>query len=282
MAFAFREVLKMDRYYEIKQKLLALCETEQEIKAVILIGSQARDYCKADEYSDVDLIIAYSHPEKLLYEDTLIRKLGMPVYSFVEDSIAGERERRILFEGSLDVDMIILTDDRLKSHLNSRSINEIMNRGYKLLFDRCGIAEYLHMITVIEKVSYIPLSEKELKNQANDFLFHTVWAEKKVRRGELWTAIMCINGYLKSKLLSVIEMYEHIIHGETYDTRYGGRMIEQWSESFIAEKLKNCFAGYNSDDLLSALESTKQLYITLCRKCAQSYSYKTGIDEIDN
>lgn len=272
----------MDRYYEIKQKLLALCETEQEIKAVVLIGSQARDYCKADEYSDVDLVIACSHPEKLLYEDTLIRKLGMPVYSFVEDTIAGEKERRILFEGSLDVDMIILNEDRLKSHLNSRSINEIMNRGYKLLFDRCGIAEYLHMITVIEKVRYIPLSEKEFKNQANDFLFHTVWAEKKVRRGELWTAIMCINGYLKSKLLSVIEMYEHIVHGETYDTRYGGRMIEQWSESFIAEKLKNCFAGYNSDDLLSALESTKQLYITLCRKCAQSYSYKTGIDEIDN
>lgn len=282
MAFAFRKVLIMDRYYEIKQKLLALCETEQEIKAVILIGSQARDYCKADEYSDVDLIIACSHPEKLLYEDTLIRKLGMPVYSFVEDTIAGEKERRILFEGSLDADMIILNEDRLKSHLNSHSIDEIMNCGYKLLFDWCGIAEYLDMITVIEKTSYIPLSEEEFKNQANDFFFHTVWAEKKIRRGELWTAIMCINGYLKSKLLSVIEMYEHIVHGETYDTRYGGRMIEQWSESFIAEKLKNCFAGYNSDDLLSALESTKQLYIILCRKCAQSYSYKTGIDEIDN
>lgn len=49
---------------------------------------------------------------------------------------------------------------------------------------------------------------------------------------------MCINGYLKSKLLSVIEMYEHIVHGETYDTRYGGRMIEQWSEDFITKSLK--------------------------------------------
>lgn len=271
----------MDRYYEIKQKLLTLCETEQKIKAVILIGSQARDYRKADEYSDIDLIIACSHPEKLLCEDTLIRKLGKPVYSFVEDTIAGEKERRILFEGSLDVDMIILTDDRLKSHLNSHSIDEIMNRGYKLLFDRCGIEGYLDIITVIEKVSYTPLSEEEFRNQANDFFFHTVWVEKKVRRGELWTAIMCINCYLKSKLLIVIEMYERIVHGETYDTRYGGRMIEQWSESFIAEKLKNCFASYNSADLLSALENTKQLYITLCRKCAQAYSYKTGIDEID-
>lgn len=43
----------MDRYYEIKQKLLALCETEQEIKAEILIGSQARDYCKATLYNSV-------------------------------------------------------------------------------------------------------------------------------------------------------------------------------------------------------------------------------------
>lgn len=272
----------MDRYYEIKQKLLALCEAEQKIKAVILIGSQARDYRKADEYSDIDLIIACSHPQKLLYEDTLIRKLGKPVYSFVEDTIAGEKERRILFEGSLDVDMIILTDDRLKSHLNSHSIDEIMNRGYKLLFDRCGIAEYLDMISVIEKTSYIPLSEEEFRNQANDFFFHTVWAEKKVRRGELWTAITCINGYLKSKLLTVIEMYEHIVHGEAYDTGYGGRMIEQWSEDFITEKLKNCFACYNSDDLLSSLDNTKQFYITLCRKCAQAYSYKTGINEIDS
>lgn len=272
----------MDRYYDIKQRLLSLCKTEQEIKTVILIGSQARDYSKADEYSDIDLIIACSHPERLLYEDTLIRKLGKPVYSFVEDTIAGEKERRILFDGSLDADMIILNEDRLKSHLNSHSIDEIMNRGYKLLFDRCGIAEYLDMITVIEKTSYIPLSEEEFKNQANDFFFHTVWAEKKIRRGELWTAIMCINGYLKSKLLTVIEMYEHIVHGENYDTRYGGRMIEQWSEDFVAEKLKDCFARYNSDDLLSSLENTKQLYITLCRKCAQAYSYKTGIDEIDN
>lgn len=272
----------MDRYYEIKQRLLALCETEQEIKAVILIGSQARDYCKADEYSDIDLIIACSHPEKLLYEDTLIRKLGKPVYSFVEDTIASEKERRILFDGSLDVDMIVLNEDRLKSYLKSHSIDEIMNCGYKLLFDRCRIAEYLDMISVMEKTSYIPLSEEEFKNQANDFFFHTVWAEKKIGRGELWTAIMCINGYLKSKLLAVIEMYEHIIHGETYDTRYGGRMIEWWSEDFITEKLKDCFACYNSDDLLSALDNTKQLYITLCRKCAQAYSYKTGIDEIDN
>ena len=97
MAFAFREVLKMDRYYEIKQKLLTLCETEQKIKAVILIGSQAREISKADEYSDLDLIIACSEPQILLYENNIIGKLGKPVYSFVEDTFAGEKERRMLF-----------------------------------------------------------------------------------------------------------------------------------------------------------------------------------------
>ena len=272
----------MDRYYGFKQKLLALCASEQQIKAVIMIGSQARDYCKADEYSDVDLIIACSQPRKLLYEDTLIEKLGKPVYSFVEDTIAGEKERRILFEGSLDVDMIILTDDSMKSHLIAHSVDEIMDSGYKLLFDRCGIAEYLEMISVTERINYKPLSEEQFRNQANDFFFHTVWAEKKVKRGELWTAVMCINGYLKSKLLAVIEMYEHIVHGEDYDTRYSGRMIEQWSEDFIIEKLQSCFAAYSTDDLLTALDNTKQLYITLSRKCAQVCNYKTGIDEIDN
>lgn len=272
----------MDRYYEFKQKLLALCETEQEIKAVILIGSQARDRYKADEYSDIDLIIACTRPQKMLYEDALIGKLGKPVYSFVEDTIAGEKERRILFDGSLDADMIILNDDRLKSHLKSHLIEEIMNRGYKLLFDRSGIAGYLDMVSVIKKMSYIPPLEEEFRNLANDFMFHTVWAEKKIRRGELWTAIMCINGYLKSKLLTVIEMYEHGVHGNSYDTWHCGRMLEQWSEEFVTEKLSKCFAHYDPDDLLTALENTRRLFITLCRQCAAEYNYKTVIAEIDN
>ena len=94
----------MNRYDELMKRLLAVCEAQPEIKAVIIVGSQAREISKADEYSDLDLIIVCSEPQILLYENNIIGKLCKPVYSFVEDTFAGEKERRILFEKSLDVE----------------------------------------------------------------------------------------------------------------------------------------------------------------------------------
>ena len=77
----------MNRYDELLKRLLAVCKAQHEIKAVIIVGSQAREISKADEYSDLDLIIACSEPQILLYENNIIDKLGKPVYSFVEDTL---------------------------------------------------------------------------------------------------------------------------------------------------------------------------------------------------
>lgn len=120
----------MNRYDELMKRLLAVCEVQPEIKAVIIVGSQAREISKADEYSDLDLIIACSEPQILLYENNIIGKLGKLVYSFVEDTFAGEKERRILFEKSLDVDMIVMSEDSLVNLLKSHNADFILNRGF--------------------------------------------------------------------------------------------------------------------------------------------------------
>lgn len=65
----------MNRYNELMKRLLAVCEAQPEIKAIIIVGSQAREISKADEYSDLDLIIACSDPKILLYENNIINKL---------------------------------------------------------------------------------------------------------------------------------------------------------------------------------------------------------------
>lgn len=66
----------MNRYDELMKRLLDVCKVQPEIKAVIIVGSQAREISKADEYSDLDLIIACSDPKILLYENNIIGKLG--------------------------------------------------------------------------------------------------------------------------------------------------------------------------------------------------------------
>ena len=98
----------MDRYMNIKEQLLTLARQDENIKAIVLIGSSTRDTDKADEYSDLDVVIATEKPEEWLFGDCP-EKLGSVKISFVEPTLGGGKERRMLYDGSLDVDMIVFT-----------------------------------------------------------------------------------------------------------------------------------------------------------------------------
>ena len=56
----------MDRYAEIKARLLSLAQADDTLQAVIAIGSSTRSDVPADEFSDLDLIIATTRPEDWL------------------------------------------------------------------------------------------------------------------------------------------------------------------------------------------------------------------------
>ena len=92
-----------DKYREIRQRLMELTERDRNIRAVIAFGSSTRDTEKADVYSDLDLMIITEDTDAWLYGD-LPDKLGDLKISFVEPTLGGGKERRVLYRGNLDVD----------------------------------------------------------------------------------------------------------------------------------------------------------------------------------
>ena len=54
----------MDKYFDIKNKVLEYANNDENIKAIIAIGSSTRAYMKADEFSDLDLFIITSNTEE--------------------------------------------------------------------------------------------------------------------------------------------------------------------------------------------------------------------------
>ena len=83
-----------DRYAQIKSRILELAKADEGIKAIVAIGSSTRSEVKADEYSDLDLIIATEDTEKWLYGD-IPEQLGDMRISFVEPTLGGGKERRL-------------------------------------------------------------------------------------------------------------------------------------------------------------------------------------------
>ena len=264
----------MDRFMNIKEKLLALAKDDEDIKAIVLIGSSTRDTVKADEYSDLDVVIATEKPEGWLYGDCP-KKLGSVKISFVEPTLGGGKERRMLYDGSLDVDMIVFTPEQFKKAIREGVASWVMNRGSEILYDAEGFSTLLEE-HISHELKPTDLAEPEFNNMVNDFFFHTVWASKKILRGELWTAKMCIDAYLKNYLLKMIEMYS--VSKYHADVWHDGRFLDRWAEKEILSDLEKCFAHYDREDMVSALLATLDLFCRLASQTAEIKGYKYPIE----
>lgn len=266
----FMENEVMDRFVKIKDRLLTLAKNDEDIKAIIFIGSSTRDTVKADEYSDLDVVIATQNPERWLYGD-YPEQLGDVKISFVEPTLGGGKERRVLYAGSLDVDIIIFTPTQLEKAIKEGVTSIVMNRGYEVMLDTEGYSALLEE-NVSHEIKPVDLSEPEFDNMVNDFFFHTIWAYKKILRGELWTAKMCIDAYLKNYLLKIIEMYS--VSKYHVDVWHNGRFLDCWAEKEILSDLEKCFAHYDREDMVSALLATQNLFGRLASQTAEMRGYK--------
>ena len=84
---------------------------DDDIKAIVAIGSSTRSDVKADEYSDLDLFIITANTEPW-FSGEYPKKFGNVNISFIENTLGGGKERRCIYDEDKDVDMILLTPEQ--------------------------------------------------------------------------------------------------------------------------------------------------------------------------
>ena len=257
----------MDRFADVKARLLSIAAQDATLQAVIMIGSGTRQDTPADEFSDLDLIIATTRPEDWLCGDSP-GQLGDMRISFTEPTLGGGAERRMLYAGSLDVDLIVFTPEQLTQAVLDGVAGWVMNRGYDVMHDAMGITPLIAQ-HVFPTAGFTPMGETEFANVVNDFFFHAVWADKKLHRGEMWTAKMCIDAYLKRLLLRMIELARC---GER-DVWHDGRFLDHWADAETVAALRDCFAHYEAADMAQALRETVRLFARVGREAAEVHGY---------
>ena len=258
-----------DRYKKIKENICRYSEVDSEVKAVIAIGSTTRESVKADEYSDLDLIIVTDNPTSW-YSGEYPMQLGEISIGFLEPTLGNGKEYRAVYDEDKDVDMIIFTPKQFTEAVKNGTAGWVMNRGYAFLCDKAGYSELVRAY-VNPSVASPQISESEFLNLTNDFYFHNIWAAKKLLRGELWSAKMCVDAYLKNYLLKIIEFYCYQKDGR--DVWHDGRFVDRWADDWILEKLTVCFAHYEKNDIGKALVHTHELFKKLATDVADMNRY---------
>jgi aminoglycoside 6-adenylyltransferase len=251
----------------------------EDVQALVLVGSQARADVPADRWSDLDLIFLLDDRAPFTEDGTWIDEFGRPVLTFLEATLDGHWERRVLYETGEDVDFVLFPASVLERLETSESAAGLLRRGHRVLLDRIGVSERLAAIANRPTVE-APPTQGELTELASDFWYHALWTAKKLRRGEVFTALDCLDGYVKARLVTLMGWHARAVD-PTVDTWHGGRFLERWADPGALAALERAFARYDLRDVARALWETIDLWQGLEEETASRLGLATELDHPD-
>jgi aminoglycoside 6-adenylyltransferase len=283
------------RIVETDEKLLANINTRSDlltvriagwarertdVHAAVVVGSQARAETVADRWSDLDVILVVEEPNAYLDDLSWVTAFGAPLLTFVEPTAVGnERELRVLFETSEDLDLPLIPMSRLDLLTEDEAIAEVLGRGYRVLVDDIGLEERLRAASLGPRQHREP-TQRDLRELASDFWYHALWAAKKLRRGEVFVATQCLDGYLKARLVRLLEWHARAVD-PTVDTWHGGRFLERWGDPGALVALEFAYARYSLPDAARALWVTVDLWQGLEEETAKRLGLALELDRAD-
>lgn len=208
--------------------------------------------------------------------------MGKPLLTFVEStSGVEEKERRVLYEGMLDVDYAILPVEKVRQMLQEKKSSQTsavlansLGRGMQVLLDKDNMLLGIEKIQPPSaKVSTERPTHGEFLEAVDDFLYHTIWTAKHLLRGELWWADLCCNCHLSQLMLRMIEWHAQAEHGWKYDTWFRGRFLEQWTDQQTLKELKSTLTHYDKQDTREALMAALNTFHRIATETAEKLGY---------
>jgi aminoglycoside 6-adenylyltransferase len=271
----------MDRnalgYERLLQRITAWSHQEPDVRAAVIIGSRARADHPADEWSDLDVLLFVRDPERYAQSAEWVASFGTVWLTFVERTPdGGAWERRVLYEGGLDVDFALNPAQWLE-HMAANGLApemaDVIRRGVRVLADKEGLAAKVLQLPLSQAVPFRQPSSSEFLSAVSDFWYHSLWSVKHLRRGELWWAKAGCDGRLKALLQQMLEWHAHALKGAKHDTWMRGRFLEEWADPRAVAQLSAVFAHYDRQDIARALWATMELFCWLAVETAQQWQY---------
>ena len=263
------------------ETLAAWVSTRPDVRAVLLLGSQARNNHPADAFSDIDVALTVDDPGVFLLGREWLRELGDVIADVVEPTaIGGMSERRVLFASGQDVDFSVVPTELMQLLGDFSDVDEVrqlLGRGHRIMKDELGIREGIDAIPAPEPGG-LPVSKADYRVLSNGFWYQLICATKKWRRGELWVAMTSCEGVLSRALVDLVRWRTQLRH-PSVEIWHGTRYIEEWAGAATMKALAATRSGYGVQQIELSLRGLGALFRQLEAECREISGFTAAVDE---
>lgn len=237
------------RYNAMLKRLVEWAERQAEIRAVVVVGSRASSLRPADEWSDIDLVLAVRDPQTYLTDAAWLSVLGDPMLTCIA-TLEGQTFRAAWFEGGAKFDFIIVASGSMRAaallmrlvarwpalrHLlplgasqQLATFSDTIGKGMRVLVDKDRWVSRLQRARIQRPIRVAP-TEAEFSNAVSGFWSWALWTSKILQRGELWRAKRSCDHEMKEMLLQMLDWHARSIAGWDCETWY---LIVCWEHNW--------------------------------------------------
>ncbi|MCI4364442.1 MAG: aminoglycoside 6-adenylyltransferase [Thermoplasmata archaeon] len=257
-------------------RLQRWAENDANIRLALVVGSQARKEVPADSFSDIDVAVFARDPDRVLRDEGWISGLGLYWTSHTEgNALDSGEERRVLFQDGQDVDFAVFPVGFVGLVGADARAAKVLQRGFRTLVNK----DSSDLVVPGEEALPVPPTWADFSNLVNDYWFHLIWTAKKLRRGELLTALEATNGYLRMLLVRTARWHA-LVHGPSgRDLWHGARFFERWADPRAVRDFSETVAGYEAKSIADSLRGHRTLFLWLSDEVAQALRFRAPIQD---
>jgi hypothetical protein len=110
-----------------------------------------------------------------------------------------------------------------------------------------------------------------------DFWATALWAARKLRKGDVYVAVDCVNGAMKRLLVSLLSWHALAVDPGA-PVLDAGRFLERWADPGALAALEDAYARYDLRDVARALWVTIDLFQGLEEETVRRLGFEVELD----
>jgi aminoglycoside 6-adenylyltransferase len=245
----------------------------KDVRALAFFGSLRRQDRPGDDWSDVDA---------LLLVDDLAAWTAQRDARWVHDiapvwinllhpaPVPGINVRQVIFDGGYDSDLIVVDREKLKIFTDDPATARlVLGHGYTVAFDHDDA--FANMPPPADGADVSLPDADEFHFVVSTTLYQMIWATKHFRRGEHWRAFDDLNGYMKERLLKLLE-WQALAAGSK-NVFPAARKLETWAPQAELDAARSTYASGNPQAFPAALLAHHDLTRSIARPLAKRLGF---------